>query len=118
MPGEFTLYCDTCPREMVVLSVPRCPRCQDVVALCASCMPKHDCVLRSQTSATPTRKAKLVTHHADPPCSVRLETNGDCATCGVHHNMQSLALWAYCPDCNVPLKKMTCPSCATVYVMP
>lgn len=66
----------------------------------------------------PPQKAKLVSHHDDPPCTERLEPSGLCGKCGYHPDMQSLALWYYCPTCDVPLASLSCKLCKTQYDKP
>ena len=65
-----------------------------------------------------TMKAKLVLHHDDPPCTARLDANGNCPECGVHPYMQSTAFHYYCTICRVPLKNMTCIVCRTAFEKP
>ena len=64
------------------------------------------------------KKAKMVTHHDDPPCKARLKDNGDCLACNCHPDMQSKQLWPYCPLCDCPLKKMKCPNCGQTFKIP
>lgn len=65
-----------------------------------------------------------VAHHDDPPCEERLVVNANgsrfCPHCNVYPDMQSIALWAYCPRCQVPLNRKTlrCPACERVYRRP
>jgi hypothetical protein len=60
-------------------------------------------------------KPKYILHHDDPPCNARLTPRGDCKECGLHPDMQSTSLWPYCPNCDTPLKNMTCPRCNRTY---
>lgn len=62
-------------------------------------------------------KAKLVLHHDDSPCTERLK-NGHCLKCNLTPDMQSTALWYYCPSCDCPLEKMNCPRCGQTYRKP
>jgi predicted RNA-binding Zn-ribbon protein involved in translation (DUF1610 family) len=62
-------------------------------------------------------EAKLVLHHDDSPCYKRLD-NGYCSSCRFVPDMQSLALYYYCPRCDVPLTKMKCPICGQTCTQP
>jgi hypothetical protein len=62
-------------------------------------------------------KARLVLHHDDPPCQARLH-DGHCRVCDIHPDMQSTALWYYCPTCVIPLKDLTCPACKQTFEKP
>ncbi|HXK36931.1 MAG TPA: hypothetical protein VJ553_05100 [Candidatus Paceibacterota bacterium] len=66
----------------------------------------------------PLLKAKMVLHHDDPPCGARLEPTGRCGLCNLFPDMQSTALWPYCPACDVPLKGMRCPECRHAFEKP
>lgn len=55
-------------------------------------------------------KAVPVLHHDDPPCTKRL-ISGHCYSCGLTPDMQSTAIYYYCPKCNVKLRGMRCPKC-------
>ena len=62
-------------------------------------------------------EAKKVFHHDDPPCKARL--NGRfCPECKIQPDTQSLAIYYYCPKCDVPLKNMVCPKCQEVFTRP
>lgn len=63
-------------------------------------------------------KANQVLHHDDPPCEARLERSGRCPKCEYRPDMQSTCFWFYCPSCDVPLKKMRCPSCRQAFERP
>lgn len=63
-------------------------------------------------------EAKLVFHHDDPPCEARLTLTGMCPDCRFNPDMQSLAIWYYCPLCDIKLKNMTCPVCKQAYERP
>ena len=43
MPGEFTMQCQGCKRDIVVVRPPRCPQCALDAMLCEACMPTHNC---------------------------------------------------------------------------
>jgi len=60
------------------------------------------------------KKAKLVAHHDDPPCTARL-TYGRCNRCNLIPDMQSICLYAYCPKCDCSLTKMRCPGCKQTF---
>jgi hypothetical protein len=62
-------------------------------------------------------KAKLVAHHDDPPCKTRLK-NGFCPECKYVPDMQSTALWYYCPNCDLPLEKLKCLGCKAAFEKP
>lgn len=62
--------------------------------------------------------AKKILYHDDPPCQARLDENGDCPDCKTHPDMQSLAIWHYCPTCDLPLKKLCCPKCKKAFEKP
>lgn len=55
-------------------------------------------------------KGKRVMHHDDPPCTARLD-DGFCNKCNVLPDMQSLAIYLYCPKCDCVLIKLECPKC-------
>lgn len=59
-------------------------------------------------------KAKLVLHHDDPPCQVRL-IDGYCDECKLTPDMQSTCFYYYCPVCDVRLVKMKCPACEKTF---
>ncbi|MDD5290445.1 MAG: hypothetical protein PHT40_04640 [Patescibacteria group bacterium] len=58
---------------------------------------------------------KWVMHHDDPPCEARLNDDNICPECGFVPDMQSTCFYAYCPVCNLRLKKMQCPRCKKTY---
>jgi len=62
-------------------------------------------------------KAKLVLHHDDPPCEVRLE-DGFCPECKFTPDMQSTCFHFYCPTCDCPLDKLKCPKCGQTFERP
>jgi len=53
----------------------------------------------------------MVFHHDDPPCEARLNSDHTCSLCGIHPDTQSKCIWPYCPECDIPLKRMECPEC-------
>lgn len=63
-------------------------------------------------------RAIFVVHHDDPPCEARLTRRGYCEACKLYPDTQSKQLWYYCPDCDVPLREMSCPDCGTAYDKP
>ena len=64
-------------------------------------------------------KAKSVFHHDDPPCKERLtEKERFCPKCKIHPDMQSLAIYFYCPPCDIPLRELECSSCKKRYERP
>ena len=63
-------------------------------------------------------KAKMVLHHDDPPCAVRLNKKGRCPECKLIPDMQSVALYPYCPKCDMPLKNLQCPKCKQTFQKP
>jgi len=66
----------------------------------------------------PAKEAKLVAHHDDPPCTVRL-VNDSCPKCNVTPDLQSVALYLYCPLCDLPLKdSLECPKCGQTFKRP
>lgn len=60
-------------------------------------------------------RAIYVPHHDDPPCEAKLVSLGGgnyCPECNLHPDMQSVALWLYCPNCVEPLNTdQRCPKC-------
>ncbi len=56
------------------------------------------------------RGAVRVLHHDDPPCTARLK-DGYCESCELRPDMQSTALYPYCPKCDIPLKSSRCSDC-------
>lgn len=62
-------------------------------------------------------EAKKVFHHDDPPCRARLDGRF-CQECKIHPDMQSLAIYYYCPNCDVQLKNMVCPQCQATCSLP
>lgn len=64
-------------------------------------------------------RAKKVMHHDDPPCNARLGLDGFCSHCHIIPDMQSLQLWAYCPDCDIPLgSEFKCSKCGKMFANP
>ena len=62
-------------------------------------------------------EAKLILHHDDPPCNLRL-VNGYCVVCKYVPDMQSTCLYCYCPSCDTKLVSMICPTCLTKFENP
>ncbi len=62
--------------------------------------------------------AKMVLHHDDPPCSVRLDSSGFCKVCKLVPDMQSTCFYFYCQFCNCTLKNLKCQKCRRVFVCP
>jgi len=60
-------------------------------------------------------EAKLVMHHDDPPCEARLDSNYCCPECGFPPDMRCMALYFYCPTCDMKLKDMKCPICKQTF---
>ncbi|MDE2001476.1 MAG: hypothetical protein KGI60_02835 [Patescibacteria group bacterium] len=60
-------------------------------------------------------KALMVAHHDDPPCTARLDPNGNCNKCNLHPDTQSTCLRPYCPACDEPMKNMVCEGCGKKY---
>ena len=65
----------------------------------------------------PTEEAKWVAHHDDPSCTVRL-VNGSCPICNITPDMQSTALYPYCPLCDIHLENLKCPKCGQTFKRP
>lgn len=63
-------------------------------------------------------KAKVVTHHDDPPCYRRLNDDGFCQNCCLFPDTQSISLYAYCPLCDCQLNNLTCPICKESFENP
>jgi hypothetical protein len=63
------------------------------------------------------KEAKMFLHHADPPCTTRLN-HGFCSECNLVPDMQSTCFYFYCPSCDCQLKNMKCPKCKLSFKRP
>lgn len=77
---------------------------------------EHDKLVRRQEETA----AKRILVHDDGPCSNGQENtpleNGFCPVCGITPDMQSTAIFFYCPVDNVRLGKgRECPVCGGFY---
>lgn len=60
-------------------------------------------------------QAKMVMHHDDQLCKERLDGRGYCPECRYVPDMQNMCFHYYCPNCDIELKDMVCPTCKQTF---